>query len=288
MPREFGSPIYKCRAKFEHYVMLTASAPTSVRYSKALKDFFARFPDKRDASEFCRADIEDYKMMRTKDGLSAKSINYNLQILKAFFNYMIDSELAKWNPVSKVRRLKEVEPKKVSLTLEEQNKVYASVAVSGSLHDKLLVGLALGTGLRAETLHKLELADVDYEGCALRIPAEKMKAARSHDVPIRETELALIRELSVKQYLFEGYANSPRMLSLRFNRILRRAGVSLRGLRLARRTFATTLVRAGVDLKTVQSLMAHQNIATTSLYLTPADEKVSREAISRLPTGANA
>lgn len=274
--------IREYQAKYEAYVLLTTCRATSVRYSKALSTFFDRFTDKTNPSEFTRVDIEDYKLYRLRDRVSGKTINYELQVVRSFWNWMLRMEVVTYSPLSTVKRLKEIEPQRSSLTEEEQLRLYDTAGATGILLDRVLVGLVLSTGLRAETLVQLETSDVDFEGSALRIAAAKMKAGRNHEVPLRADVLELIRELPEGR-LFDGYAANARSLSYRFNRLLRRAGCVLRGLRTGRRSFATTLLRGGADLRLVQDLLGHRSIVTTSRYLTPADSKTTRAAVDALP-----
>lgn len=270
------------QGKFESYVTLTTTRKTAVRYSKALDNFFDRFQDRKDPNEFTRVDVEDYKLFRLRDGVSPRTINYELGVVRSFWKWLMRMEVVTYSPLSTSKRLKEKEPERKSLTEEEQRRLYGTSAATGNLGDALLVGLVLTTGLRAETLAQLETSDVDFEGSALRIPAEKMKAGRNHEVPLRADVLDLIRQLPTGR-VFEGYAKDAKALSYRFNRLLRRAGITLRGLRTGRRSFATTLLRGGADLGLVQGLLGHRNIATTSRYLTPADSKTTRAAVEGLP-----
>lgn len=277
-----GTKIHYLQAKYESYVTLTASKNTAIRYAKALTSFFTRFQDKKNPDEFTRLEAEDYRVWRRREGISPTSINYEIQIVRGFFNWLIRMDEAEFNPCSKVKRLKEVEAVRQSLTEADQRRLYETAASTGKILDLLLVSLALSTGLRAETLYQLETSDVDFENSALRIPALKMKARRNHEIPIRQSELEIIKTLPEGRF-FKDYASSSASLSYKFNKLCKRACIALRGLRIARRSFATTLLRTGADLRLVQDLLAHRNIQTTSRYLTPADISQTREAIERLP-----
>lgn len=274
--------LYGLRAQYENYVAMTTTRATSIRYSKALDNFFDRFTDKNDPEDFSRVDVEDFKIYRIRGGVSARTVNYEVQVIGSFWNWLIRMEVASYNPTSTTKRLREIEPLKLSLSLEEQARLYGSVASSGSICDILLVALALSCGLRAETLIQLETSDVDFETSTLRIPAAKMKAGRNHEVPLRQDVIDLIQQLPEGRF-FNGYSSSAKSLSYKFNRILARAGISLRGLRTGRRTFATTLLRTGTDIGVVQTLMGHRSVLTTSKYITKADEATVKAAIEKLP-----
>lgn len=270
------------QARYESYVTLTTSRATAVRYSKALDNFFDRFKDRTDPNEFTKMDIEDYKLYRLKDKVSAKTVNYELQVVRSFWNWLLRMDTVSYSPLSKIKRLKEKEPTRNSLTEAEQLRLYETARATGNPKDLLLVSLVLSTGLRAESLVQLETVDVDFERECLSIPAIKMKAGRIHECPLRPDVMNLIRQAPEGRF-FEGYSKNAKALSYRFNRLLRRSGIALRGLRLGRRSFATTLLRRGADLRLVQDLLGHRNISTTSKYLTPADSKTTRAAVEGLP-----
>src|SRR5882672_1833375 len=273
--------LYDLQARYENYIRLTPSRWTAVRYAKALDQFFRRFKDYKDPDQFTRIDIEDYRLQRLKEGTSPTTVNYEVQVVRAFWNYLMNMDEVKWNPASKVRRLKQTEPERKSLTLEEQERLYKYVN-NRTVYDRLLVGLSLSTGLRAETLANLHTDHIDFENSQLNIPAAIMKAGRNHVVPLRQTEVVLLRGLDNGR-VFAGYAQTANTLSAKLSAMFLRCGLSYRGLRTARRTFATTLLRAGNDLRLVQDLLAHKNISTTSKYLTPADSRTVRAAIEGLP-----
>lgn len=274
--------LHKYQSQFENYVNLTTSRATANRYSQALEVFFSKFKDRKSPDEFTRADIQDYVLYRKRDGVSARSVNYEVGIVRGFWNWMLRAEVVSFNPASNVKRLKEIEPPRDCLSEHEQERLYATANSTGNHIDNLLVGLVLSTGLRAETLVQLDKSHVDFETGTLRIPAKIMKAGRNHDVPLRDDLSVLVSGLADGR-LFENYASNAKALSYRFNKLLKRAGLKLRGLRTGRRTFATTMLRKGADLRMVQDLLGHRNIATTSRYLITADQEQTREALARLP-----
>lgn len=278
-PHRKWTVLHTLQAQYENFVTLTVSRPTAVRYCKALEDFFSRFPDRSRPEEFTRRDVEDYRVIRLRDGITPRTINFTLGAVRSFWNWMTDMEVASWNPASQVKRLKEKEPAKKSLSIADQLQLQKGCFSWG---DQALVALALTTGLRGETLAALLKSEVDFEQGRLVIPPEKMKTARSHETPLPEWVLDILKD-SPEGRIFDGYARNANSIRYHWNCICRRAGVEPNGIRSARRSFATTLVRSGVDLGIVKDLMGHKNILTTSRYLTPADSATTRDAINRLP-----
>lgn len=280
--RRRPSILHDWQAKYESYVSLTTTQSTAKRYSQALENFLSRFTEKREPEEFTRRDIEDYKIYRLKDKVSPRTINYEIQIVKSFWNWLIRMEVVNYNPVSTAKRLKEKEPIRKSLSEEEQYRFYETVEIMGSLHDRILVSLSLSTGLRAQTLAMLATEDIDWETPCLRIPATKLKAGRNLEIPIRQGLVELLKQVPEGR-IFEGYAKNAKNLSYRFGRLMHRSGLSFRGLRTGRRTFATTLLRTGTDIGIVKDLMGHKSVLTTSKYITQADSAQVKAAINKLP-----
>lgn len=280
------SALHLYQAQFENYVALTTTQSTSRRYALALENFFRRFSEKREPDEFTRRDIQDYQIYRMRDKVSPSTVNYEVQVVSSFWNWLMRQDIVSYNPVTTSKRLKQREPERKSLSEEEQVRLYQTVEAMGSLHARLLVSLSLATGLRAQTLVQLDNTDIDFERSCIRVPAVKMKAGRNHEIPIRPGLIDLLKQLPEGR-LFEGYADNAKKLSYRFSRLLHRAGIKLNGLRTGRRTFATTLLRTGTDIGIVKDLMGHKSVLTTSKYITQADSAQVKAAIDRLPGGAS-
>lgn len=271
--------LHKLQAMYEQSITLTTCRATAVRYSQCLEHFFRRFPDIDNPANIDRADIEDYKLLRLREGVKPVTVNYEITVLGGFFKWLMDMEMVSWNPASQVKKLKTQEPQKSSLSLSDQQQLRQGCFTD---MDRILVGLALSTGLRGETMSLLEKSDVDFENALLHIPGCKMKAGRNHEVPIPAWLLEMLKGLPDGR-IFQGYAKTRSGITYHWNNICRRAGIKATGIRTARRSFATTLLRSGVDLKIVQDLLGHKNIISTSKYITSADSGTIREAISKLP-----
>lgn len=272
--------LHKLQAQYENFVSLTVSVGSARQYCKCLSTFFDRFPDYTSPEEFTRRDIEDYRIWRLREKMSPVTINYEIAVIRAFWGWMMDMDRVTWNPASQVKRLKTKEPPKDSLSVAEQLSLQKGCF---RWEDRALVALALTTGLRPNSMVQIEKSEIDFDDLRLSLPAEKMKAGRNHTVPLPAWVVKILEEAPDGR-IFEGYARDAKGLTYRWNNICRRAGIKLLGLRTARRTFATTLLRSGADLRIVQDLLGHKNITTTSRYLTPADSETVRAAVEKLPS----
>jgi site-specific recombinase XerC len=94
-----STPIRDYQARFENYIRLTGSPRTRRRYSYALENFFSLFPHKKKASNFLPADLKYFVSMREREGISKATIKYELAVLRAFWNCLIELGAADYNPV---------------------------------------------------------------------------------------------------------------------------------------------------------------------------------------------
>lgn len=275
-----STDLHKYQSMYEQYMNLTVSRDSWKTYCHALETFFDRFPDRTRPVEFSRLDVEDYKVQRLREGVCPRTLNREMLVVSGFWRWLLDMGVVTWNPFKDVKRLKEKDAPRKSLSLADQLKLQEGCY---TWHDRALIGLSMTTGLRGATLVKLDRTDIDYENAVLRIAADKMKTGRNHEVPLPVWVMEILKEAPVEGPIFADYAKNSFGVWYRINAIFRRAGVELRGIRTMRRTFATTLLRSGADLKMVQDLLGHANIATTSRYLTPADSVQVRKAVDKIP-----
>jgi integrase/recombinase XerC len=268
--------------KYLNYMRLTASKATVIRYSKGLQSFLDRFQDKIYLEDVMRADVEDFKLIRLREGKAPRTVNFELAVLRAMFNWLIDiHDLPIFNPASKIKHLKE--PEQVRKAIREEALVALFEACECD-HEALLLRLGLTTGLRGQTMLLLEWSDINLAEKQIEIPAEKLKSNRGQVLPLRDDVVELLEKFETKEgRVFEGYAGAMSTLREKWNSLVRRAGLQGITLHQLRHTFGTMLLRAGGDLRTVQEMMGHKSMKTTALYINPAGNERCRELIAALP-----
>jgi integrase len=158
------------------------------------------------------------------------------------------------------------------------------------LYHKLLILILVKTGLRDQELQHLCWTDIAEKKLRVRGKPEygwKIKDSEQRDIPIPADLLATLkawRTQNPKTKLVLGTSNDlPNTKFLPMLKVIAtRAGVADAELHSFRRTYATTLLRGGMDLRTVQMLMGHSDLESTMRYLTPATGDEVRNKIDEI------
>lgn len=153
-----------------------------------------------------------------------------------------------------------------------------------------MVMLLLTTGLRRSELLSLRRVDLSSDLSELRVVG---KGNRERAVPIpAQTRKALHEYLTQQpepsEYLFPnrvGRQMGTTTFARMFRRIVARAGLAGSGItpHSLRHAYATQLLHSGVDIKTVQELLGHADLSTTSRYL-HSDAHTKQAAVETLPS----
>ena len=142
--------------------------------------------------------------------------------------------------------------------------------------DRTMLMILYSTGMRRAELCHLQVADIDSQRMVIHI--RQGKGRQDRDVPLSPTLLDTLREYwrwkKPKTYLFPGQgrrADQPIMDKIVWfacRHAAERAGLSTDiHPHTLRHCFATHLLEAGVDLRTIQVLLGHAHIRDTVLYL---------------------
>jgi integrase/recombinase XerD len=172
-------------------------------------------------------------------------------------------------PYPKVRR-------KLPNILSREEVAQLMEASSGRFERTLLMVL-YGTGMRRAEITRLKIADIDSQRMILHVV--NGKGGKDRDLPLSpallETLRAYWRWLKPRTYLFPSRLHREREQPITDKIVWRtcaearkRAGIRKRvSPHLIRHSWATHLLEAGTDLRTIQLLLGHEDLETTARYL---------------------
>jgi len=214
-----------------------------------------------------------------KRGIGARTQARRLSALRGLFRFAQSEGLVRDNPLADLRQPRQPRRLPASLSERETERLLAVAdATPTPLRDRALLEVLYGAGLRVSEAIGLTVDVVHLRERALRV---RGKGDKERLVPLgRPGCKALAAYLDGERLRLAGAARSRHVfLSPRGARLTRqavfalvrrlaaRAGIdtplSPHGLRHA---FATHMVERGADLRVVQSLLGHANIATTEVY----------------------
>lgn len=248
----------------------------------------------RPVAEATTRDIERYLADLRAAGLSAATLARRLAALRSFFRHRVLLGLQAENPAAglampkRVRRL----PRTLS-PREAERLIEAAVGTSPrALRDAALVELLYGAGLRVSEAVTLERGSVDLEERLVRCVG---KGGKERIVPIGRRAAEALRRYLAHGRPYLDRRHRPELFLNAKGGALTRAGAFLVLRRLAekaglepervhphllRHSFATHLLEGGADLRSVQEMLGHADLATTELYTHVTDRR-RREAYFR-------
>jgi site-specific recombinase XerD len=150
------------------------------------------------------------------------------------------------------------------------------------IRDRAMFELAYSSGLRAEEIVSLQIADVDHDGEQLRVEG---KGRKTRFVPVGEPAMAAVRTYLERarpalanpagrttggaQALFlsrTGRRLGTSDVRRRLTRWTARTGVDRCSPHALRHSFATHLLDGGADLRSIQELLGHASVSSTQIY----------------------
>ena len=224
--------------------------------------------------------VEKYRADRLRAGIRKSTANRELALLKKIFNLAVDWGFITSNPVIKVKLFPEKDNLKERVLSEAEE---AKILRESAPHLKPIIITALSTGMRKNEILSLMWSNVDVG--RKTILASKTKSGKNRTIPINTVLVKVLEDLkagSRSEFVFSGpEGKGIRTVRRAFANACRRAGVN--GLRFhdLRHTFATRLIRKGVDIVTVQNLLGHHSVTVTQRY-THTDGGQKREAVELL------
>jgi len=260
-------------------------------YKRDVKEF-ASFLESRDIKsprEASDADVAAFLLKLKQDDKTGATVNRKLASIRAFYRFLNKNGILETNPAEDIKSPKIAQKEIEYLTIEEIEKLLAQPdrSVKG-LRDTAILEVMYATGIRVSELVEMNIDDVDLRIGFVKCTGEHGKA---RIIPLGRparaaTEVYIYDE---RKKLQRGNKDKGNALFLNFygERLTRqalwkilkayaaKAGIEKKLTpQTLRNSFAVHMVQNGADLKSLQELLGHEDLAATQIYLTVSKNKI--------------
>ncbi|HWU76671.1 MAG TPA: tyrosine recombinase XerC [Rhodanobacter sp.] len=253
-----------------------ASPHTVAAYRRDLAKLL-RFMQAQQLSSFDALDVHRMRgfiAAEHRAGLAPKSLQRLLSSCRSLFRQLQREGLLDGDPMLGVRGPKV--RRKLPQVLDVDEATALVETDSGgklALRDRAMLELFYSSGLRLSELVNLRWLDLDLDGGEVRVLG---KGSKTRVVPVGRHAIAALRALgaahgmAAERPVFPGRGGasiSPRAIQLRMNKLALQQGIPRHiHPHLLRHTFASHMLESSGDLRAVQELLGHADIATTQIY----------------------
>jgi integrase/recombinase XerD len=267
-------------------LLATRRAPTTVdAYRRDLTALTAWFD--RPVANITTEQLEQYLAELRAAGLSPATIARRVAAVRSFFRHQALLGARTDNPAAELDlpRRRRTLPRTLSPAEAERLVEAANGATPRALRDRALVELLYGSGLRVSEAVGLHKSSVDLDARLVRCTG---KGSKERVVPIGRQATEALRRYLARGRPYLDSRHRPELFLNAKGGGLTRAGVFLilrqlagkAGLEaervhphLLRHSFATHLLEGGADLRSVQEMLGHADLATTELYTHVSDRR---------------
>ena len=231
-------------------------------------------------------------------GLSARSRARTLAALRTFHKFLFREKLAQVNPTDQIMSPKSLSALPKTMSMSDVDNLLAAPKGTAplALRDRAMLEVLYATGLRVSELVTLKLSDLNMSAGYLTAFGKRSK---QRAVPINEQAVIVLQEYlrhgrgtlnkNNSQYLFLNRSGEA-LTRQGFWKIIKRraleAGIQQKITpHIIRHCFATHLLENGADLRTVQAMLGHEDIATTQIYTHVSRERLKDAIAKHHPRG---
>lgn len=218
-------------------------------------------------------------------GVNKRTLLRRLSLLRSFFKFTYSQGLTTANPMEDIENPKSEKKIPISLSYDHVQKLFDQPDTSSYLgfRDRTIMELFYSSGLRVSELCALNRSDLDAKNLLIRLKgkgkkerivpitknaADWIQAYLNHPERHRNTEehLAQLDEIAIFLNKW-GTRLTTRSVDRKFDKYLTQSGLAGRVTpHTIRHTIATHWLENGMDLKTIQVLLGHTSLSTTTIY----------------------
>lgn len=272
------SSLESCIAQYLNYLSIErqASKHTISNYTRDLLAWqdYCHAHELLEPSAVQFSHVQQFMAQEHRRGLAAKSVQRRLSAVRSLFTYLTRQGITKDNPSKGLRPPKA--PRKLPQVLDVDEVVQlVELPTDGTLgmRDRALLELLYSSGLRVSELCSLTWRNLDLDDCLVTVLG---KGSKTRIVPVGSHAVNALKQwrqqstptLSAPVFPGRGGAFiSSRAIQLRLRHLAQQQGIWKRVYpHLLRHSFASHMLESSSDLRSVQELLGHADIATTQIY----------------------
>lgn len=261
------------------------SEETIKNYAYDLKEFFEAL-GKTMTEDFLPTDISDFVRIQSKKQLSVKTILRRISSTKNFYVFLlndgiIDIELVEFEKPKGIKKLPNV------ISVEDVEKLLEAPDLNKpeGVRDRALLEVMYSSGLRVSELLNLKIKNVNFKYAMIKVIG---KGDKQRNVPIGEYALEYLANYingprrankgKTSEYIFLNRYGKP-LSRVYFFKLIKDYAKQV-GIKedisphTLRHCFATHMLENGAELRAVQTMLGHTNIATTQIYTNISTKRI--------------
>lgn len=265
---------------YQQYLLVEKglSRQTVVSYIEDLKQFFQFLPDRKYVEDLLPEDLNEFVRRESVVGHSVSTVMRRLSSIRGFFIFLKKEKYYN-DEIPEVKTMKKQERLPNCLSIEEVEDLLNTPDIRRpeGLRDRAMLETMYASGLRVSELLALERSRVNFKKAIITIFG---KGAKERKVPLGDFAIEYIQKYvdevrsknlgSDSKYLFLNRYGEPLSRQYFFKQIKKYAAeagiISPVSPHTLRHSFATHLLENGAQLRAVQEMLGHSNIATTQIY----------------------
>lgn len=286
------------KTQFLEYIEIEKglSLKTVGNYDRYLTRFFS-FAKVSDPSDISEDKLREFRLYLNRQegqkvrgqsaaGMKKNTQNYHLIALRSFLKYLMKRGVTSLSP-EKIELAKTAQRHLDLISVQELNRLLTAPTGDElpALRDRAILELFFSTGLRVSELVSLNRdLDLSKDEFSIRGKGEKIRVVFLSDSAKEAIKKYLKARKDMDEPMFIQLSNigkkkAARLTSRSIERLVKhyaiKAGISKKVTpHVIRHSFATDLLQNGADIRSVQMMLGHANIATTQIYTHTTDKQL--------------
>ncbi|GAB4224831.1 MAG: site-specific tyrosine recombinase XerD [Francisella sp.] len=243
--------------------------------------------------------LYEFLSYRSKNGYNSRSNSRMISTLRKFYNWLHSTNQINNNPTTKLELPKLAKSLPKDMTESDVEKLLQAPDTTDNIgiRDKAMLELMYATGLRVSELVDLNTHDVDLNIGVLKVMG---KGSKERIVPIGEYAIEYLNKYinESREVFAKNFKENALFISKHAKRITRQsfwhrikkyaisAGINTEiSPHTLRHAFATHLLNHGADLRSVQLLLGHSSVSTTTIYTHISQKRLQKIYQKNHPRG---